>query len=350
MLFGEKSEKANILVKSSTSQLQKLSNNYAQLLKNEEQNIGKSVLELQEELEHLSEKIAITDKTLDGIRIKIALEAKDIAAFLQNINVFYRQLEETRQHTQHIVKEYISTMLFEKKSKPDEEHIKKLVEKNIKDCLNEISETYQQMVNNKLESVFSKLEKEYHDAFQNTDVYSNISAISFNFSKLFGSGGISELSITAGLYLINFSIGFGIASIISSVFICLPIVAILGFALVYLTNKALEQKQQKEIEEIDKKLTEGFDKIFNQLKDKLHEELSANNEQIKILFLTAATKPAQEIEKRLLEKQENLNQQVRRLKEQKVSNDERQRVIQDKAFIINQELTYIGSIVQSQKH
>ncbi len=163
-LFGSNSQKSELIVQSSKTQLARTIEKQTNALNYEMKLLSKSKEELNKELEEFNKKKAVNERIFTAMKEDINFYKNDAKSYIDSLETF---LQSELIDLQNVIKQRVISDVrysFEKfRKRPENSRIKVIVETAIKDGIIDVIRDYRYKFIKKSQSIGEQCEQKYHD-------------------------------------------------------------------------------------------------------------------------------------------------------------------------------------------
>ncbi|TLS73183.1 ATP-binding protein [Aliarcobacter thereius] len=163
-LFGENSQKSDLLIQSARVQILKLLEKQINILNYEIKLLGKSKDELEKDLNILRDKKAKQERSLFRIKEDISFYKNDAKNYIDSLDTF---LQSELIDLQNIIKQRVLNdvkySLVKDKKRSDEQRVRVIIQTAIKDGIIDIIRDYRYKFIKKSQTIGEQCEQKYHD-------------------------------------------------------------------------------------------------------------------------------------------------------------------------------------------
>lgn len=271
ILFGDNSQKANLIIEANKKELISIINMSQNSLHVEKNLLGKSASEIEHEYEKYQLEIVEIKEKIEKLNSSIKDEKETLTNYFSTLeNISKNKMTSLKSIAKRRVVDDVSYELRKNKTKPKESRISYIIETAIKDGFIDLLRDYRYQFQKKIENSFEKIGRDFEDFLQESSTKKD--------AKEFFERHFSDLN------LVNSN-----AILIKQV------------------NTAIKSHPKKDIEGLDSKLEIYFSEALNDLYDKFSKKAIVINQELVDDFVSQCNAPLAKIEFDMSSKEETLN-------------------------------------------
>ncbi|WP_294961285.1 dynamin family protein [Sulfurimonas sp.] len=309
VLFGDNSQKAQLVIESNTKELVGIANISKNTLQIEKDLLGKSASEIENEYNKYQEDIVEIKTKITKLNQDIDQAKDELISYFSTLkNISKNKMISLKTVVKRRVIDDVSYELRKNKTKPQESRIASIIETGIKDGFIDMLRDYRYQFQKRMQDSFEKIQRDFEgfiDSNNNTED-----------AKEFFQKHFSDLN------LVNSNL-----------------------ILIEQVNAAIKSASKKDIEGIDKKCEAFFIQAFDELYSKFDDKAQKINIDLVNQFELTCKKPLKEIEFEMQTKEENINKAKQRVQDKSFDTSKRLSIIEQKVMLIDKvkdDLTYLG--------
>lgn len=298
ILFGTNSEKANLIVVSTKKEFNHIINDAKKSLHVEEEYLGKSSIEIQNEEVRYIEEISLVRERINNLKQLIIEEKEELTQYFFTLdNISKNKFLSLQSVVKRRVIDDVSYEMRKNKAKPSEQRISSIIETAIKDGFLDILRDYRYQFSKKIESSFEKIAIDFKNFIQKVNNQSD--------AKEFFEKHFSDLN------LVNSNV-----------------------VLITQVNNLIKSHSKKDIEGLNAALEIPFEIALSELSKKFNNKAQKINEDLVESFEFQCKLPLESIEFEMKAKEEILSLAKQRVEDKSFNASKRLDEIRIKLDII----------------
>ncbi|MFY9088083.1 dynamin family protein [Arcobacter aquimarinus] len=281
-LFGSNSQKGELVIQSSKTQLQRIIEKQNSFYNYELKLLSKSKDELEKELEEFNKKKAVNTRIFQAMSEDITYYKNDAKSYIDSLETF---LQSELIDLQTVIKQRVVSDVrysFEKtKKRPENSRIKVIVETAIKDGIIDVIRDYRYKFIKKSQTIGEQCEQKYHDMG-------------------FTIGHKNENFDARGFFQDDFKSGFLTSN---------------NEVLVSLITEAVSKSKESKINELDREIEEAIKNQFTSIEEDIKTKAKKVSTLLIESFFTTLNAPLKTFEQKLKSDEETLQNQINSFEE-----------------------------------
>ena len=281
-LFGSNSQKGELVIQSSKTQLQRIIEKQNSFYNYELKLLSKSKDELEKELEEFNKKKAVNTRIFQAMSEDINYYKNDAKSYIDSLETF---LQSELIDLQTVIKQRVVSDVrysFEKtKKRPENSRIKVIVETAIKDGIIDVIRDYRYKFIKKSQTIGEQCEQKYHDMG-------------------FTIGHKNDNFDARGFFQDDFKSGFLTSN---------------NEVLVSLITEAVSKSKESKINELDREIEEAIKSQFTSIEEDIKTKAKKVSTLLIESFFTTLNAPLKTFEQKLKSDEETLQNQINSFEE-----------------------------------
>lgn len=281
-LFGSNSQKGELVIQSSKTQLQRIIEKQNSFYNYELKLLSKSKDELEKELEEFNKKKAVNTRIFQAMSEDINYYKNDAKSYIDSLETF---LQSELIDLQTVIKQRVVSDVrysFEKtKKRPENSRIKVIVETAIKDGIIDVIRDYRYKFIKKSQTIGEQCEQKYHDMG-------------------FTIGHKNDNFDARGFFQDDFKSGFLTSN---------------NEVLVSLITEAVSKSKESKINELDREIEEAIKSQFTSIEEDIKIKAKKVSTLLIESFFTTLNAPLKTFEQKLKSDEETLQNQINSFEE-----------------------------------
>ena len=281
-LFGSNSQKGELVIQSSKTQLQRIIEKQNSFYNYELKLLSKSKDELEKELEEFNKKKAVNTRIFQAMSEDINYYKNDAKSYIDSLETF---LQSELIDLQTVIKQRVVSDVrysFEKtKKRPENSRIKVIVETAIKDGIIDVIRDYRYKFIKKSQTIGEQCEQKYHDMG-------------------FSIGHKNDNFDARGFFQDDFKSGFLTSN---------------NEVLVSLITQAVSKSKESKLNELDREIEEAIKNQFTSIEEDIKTKAKKVSSLLIESFFTTLNAPLKTFEQKLKSDEETLQNQINSFEE-----------------------------------